>query len=452
MKSIPAGSRVRVESGGESLISSAGAAMLLATARVSGLAQALSGGLAPWRAARSVHDPGKTVVDLAVAIALGGDCLADIGVVRAQPELFGQVASDPTVSRLIDALAEQPAEAIAAIRAARAAARGRVWSHRTPFADDGRVVVDLDATLIGAHSEKEHATPNFKRGFGFHPMLAFVDHGEGGSGEPLAGLLRPGKANANDAADQIAVLDAALAQLPAEVRSRVLVRGDTGSGVQGFVWHVHNLGLEYSVGVYGRQPVLDALAVLPKQAWKKALDADGRAREGAQVAELTRWLPATFKGWPPGMRVIARRERPHPGAQLRITDHEGWRITVFATNTRGGRLADLEVTHRLRARAEDRIRGLKDTGATNLPLQAFAKNQVWLELAQLAAELLVWTQLLAWHDQPARLWEPKRVRLRLLAVAGRVITTGRRRILRLSKRWPWADLVVGGHRRLAALT
>lgn len=455
MKTIPAGSRVRVESGGESLISSAGAAMLLATARVSGLAEALSDGLARWRAARSVHDPGKTVVDLAVAIVLGGDCLADIAVVRAQPELFGQVASDPTVSRLIEALAEQPAAAIAAIRAARAAARARVWSHRTPFADDGgdrRVVVDLDATLIGAHSEKEHATPNFKRGFGFHPMLAFVDHGAGGSGEPLAGLLRPGKANANDAADQITVLDAALAQLPEPVRSRVLVRGDTGSGVQGFVWHIHNLGLEYSVGVYGRQPVLDALAVLPKQAWKKALDADGRPREGAQVAELTGWLPATFKGWPPKMRVIARRERPHPGAQLRITDHEGWRITVFATNTRGGRLAELEVTHRLRARAEDRIRNLKDTGATNLPLHAFDKNQLWLELAQLAAELLAWTQLLAWHDQPARLWEPKRMRLRLLAVAGRVITTSRRRILRLSRRWPWADLVVGGHRRLAALT
>jgi Transposase DDE domain group 1 len=452
VKVIPVGSRVRVESGGESLISSAGAAMLLSAARVSGLAKALSEGLVSWRAARSIHDPGKTVLDLAVAIALGGDCLADLGVVRAQPELFGPVASDPTVSRLLDALAERPGEAIAAIRAARAAARARVWAHRSPFADDRQVVVDLDATLIGSHSEKEQATPNFKRGFGFHPMLAFVDHGEGGSGEPLVGLLRPGKANANDAADQIAVLDAALAQLPEQVRSRVLVRGDTGSGVQAFVWHVHRLGLEYSVGVYGRQPVRDALEVLPKQAWKKALDADGQPREGAQVAELTRWLPDTFKGWPPGMRVIARRERPHPGAQLRITDHEGWRITVFATNTKTGRLADLEVTHRLRARAEDRIRCLKDTGATNLPLQAFAKNQLWLELAQLAAEILVWTQLLAWHDRPARVWEPKRMRLRLLAVAGRVITTGRRRILRLSGRWPWADLVVGGHRRLAAIT
>jgi Transposase DDE domain group 1 len=433
------------------LISFGGAAMLLQTAAVSGLAQELSRALSPWRPARSVHDPGKTVLDLAVTIALGGDCLADAAVVRAQSELFGTVASDPTISRLIDTLGEDAAAVIAAIRAARAAARATVWGHRAPIPATGPVVVDLDATLIGAHSEKEGATPNFKRGFGFHPLLAFIDHGAGGTGEPLVAMLRPGRANANNAADQIAVLDAALAQLPDQLRARVLVRGDSGSGVQPLLWHVHDLGLAYSVGVSARQPVQDALAALPKQAWRAALDPDGRPREGAQVAELTRWMPATFTGWPPGMRIIARRERPHPGAQLHITDHDGWRITVFATNTIGGRLANLEVRHRLRARAEDRIRGLKDTGLTNLPLQAFAKNQVWLELACLAYELLTWTQLLAWHQQPARTWEPKRLRLRLLSVAARLVTTGRRRILRLPKRWPWADLITSGHQRLAAL-
>jgi Transposase DDE domain group 1 len=440
----------RVESGRESLISSTGGSLLLQTAQVSSLARELSTALQPWRAVRSIHDPGKTVLDLAVAIALGGDCLADAALVRAQPELFGVVASDPTISRLVDALGDDSGAAIAAIRQARAAAREAVWQRRCPIASAGEVVVDLDATLIGAHSEKEGATPNFKRGFGFHPMLAFVDHGAGGTGEPLAAMLRPGRANASDAADQIAVLDAALAQLPETVRPRVLVRGDTGSGVKEFLWHIHHLGLSYSVGVYGRQPVLDALAALPRQAWRRALDADGRAREGAQVAELTRWLPATFVGWPPGMRVIARRERPHPGAQLRITDAHGWRITLFATNTTGGRLADLEVRHRMRARAEDRIRTLKDTGLTNLPLQAFGKNEIWLELAALAYELMTWTQLLAWPDHPARSWEPKRLRLRLLSVAARIITTGRRRILRLNRRWPWSELLISGQRNIAA--
>lgn len=434
------------------MISSGGAALLLKTAQVSGLAVELSRALRPWRPVRSVHDPGKAVLDLAVAIALGGDCLADAAVVRAQPELFGAVASDPTISRLIDTLGDDVGAVIAAIREARAAARAKTWGHRSPVSITGPVVVDLDATLIGAHSEKEGATPNFKHGFGFHPLLAFVDHGAGGTGEPLVGMLRPGRAGANTAADQIAVLDAALAQLPDQLRCRVLVRGDSGSGVQPLLWHIHQLGLAYSVGVSARQPVQDALDALPKQAWRAALDPDGRPRHGAQVAELTRWMPASFTGWPPGMRIIARRERPHPGAQLRITDHGGWRITVFATNTVGGRLPDLEVRHRLRARAEDRIRGLKDTGMTNLPLQAFAKNQIWLELACLAYELLTWTQLLAWHQQPARTWEPKRLRLRLLAVAARMITTGRRRILRLSKRWPWANLVTSGYTHLAAIT
>jgi hypothetical protein len=235
-------SGVGVEAGGESLISSAGAALLLKSAQVSGLTRELSRVLRPWRALRSIHDPGKTVLDVAVTIALGGDCLADAAVVRAQPELFGAVASDPTISRLIDSLGEDSEAAIAAIRAARAAARTTVWGHRVPVPVTGPVVVDLDATLIGAHSEKEGATPNFKRGFGFHPMLAFVDHGAGGTGEPLAGMLRPGRANANTAADQIAVLDAALAQLPARMRDRVLVRGDSGSGVQPLLWHVHALG------------------------------------------------------------------------------------------------------------------------------------------------------------------------------------------------------------------
>ncbi|MCW2749312.1 MAG: family transposase [Aeromicrobium sp.] len=412
MKNIAVGSGVHVESGGESLISTSGASLLLQAASVSGLAKSLSKELAPWRRPLAVHDPAKMVLDLAVAIAVGGDCLADVALLRAQPEIFGPVASDPTISRLLDDLATDTAGSIAAIRVARASARARAWGHRSPLAEDAQVIIDLDATLIGSHSEKELASPNYKRGFGFHPMMAFVDHGKGGTGEPLAALLRTGTANANDAADQITVLDAALAQLPEQHRKNVLVRGDSGSGVKAFVHHIQDLRLRYSVGINGRQPVRDALAVLPRQAWKRAFDADGRPREGARVAELTRWLPATFTGWPPGMRVIARKERPHPGAQLRITDDNGWRITIFATNTTGGRLADLEVEHRLRARCEDRIRNLKDTGATNLPLQSFDKNQIWLEIAQLASELISWTQTIAFGELPARLWEPKRLRLR----------------------------------------
>jgi hypothetical protein len=151
------------------------------------------------------------------------------------------------------------------------------------------------------------------------------------------------------------------------------------------------------------------------------------------------------------MRVIARRERPHPGAQLRITDRDGWRITVFATNL-PGRIADLEVQHRLRARAEDRIRCLKDTGLRNLPLHDFAANQIWLELVALASDLLAWTQHLALAGTPARTWEPKRLRFRLLHVAGRLVRTGRREWLRLPRGLPWNPILLAGHDRLAALT
>ncbi len=317
------------------------------------------------------------------------------------------------------------------------------------------MVIDIDATLVDAHSEKQGAQPTFKRGFGFAPMFAFLDHGPDGTGECLAGVLRPGKANANNAADHISVLTDALVQLlPASVdRSRVVVRTDSGGGTHAFVEHLHALGLRYSLGIAGWEPVLAALDALPKQAWRAALDADGQAREGAQVAELTGRLgPTTGRPWPAGMRILARRERPHPGAQLRITDRDGWRITVFATNIRGRRLAELEVQHRLRARAEDRIRVLKDTGLRNLPLHDFAANQIWLQLVLLASDLLTWTQTLALADTPARRWEPKRLRLRLLHVVGRLVRSGRREYLRLPRGWPWTQLLLNGHARLTAVT
>jgi hypothetical protein len=435
----------------EELVTSSGGLFFKWMLKISGLERELSTALAPWRAGRATHDPGKVLVDLATAVALGGDCLADIAVVRAQPQLFGQVASDPTVSRLIAVLAANVDAVSTAIRGARAAARERVWSHRRPLAGKvgDQVIVDLDATLVTAHSEKELAAPTFKRGFGFHPLFAFVDHGQAGTGETLAGMLRTGSAGANTAADHIAVLDQALAQLPDYERRNVLVRTDTGGGVKAFLHHITDLGLEYSVGFYGVPPIAEAIAKVPRQAWRAALDGDGQPREGAQVAELTRYLPDTITGWPKGMRIIVRRERPHPGAQLRLTDADGWRLTCFATNTRGWRLADLELRHRQRARAEDRIRNLKDTGLRNLPLHGFAQNRIWLEVIALAADLLVWTQTVAFHDHPARRWEPKRLRLRLFAVAGRIIRSARRRRLRLPRGWPWNHVLDHGWHNLA---
>jgi hypothetical protein len=449
-----------LDAGRESLVSSAGGLLLQRTIRLSGLDRTLSAGLVRWRGRRARHDPAKVVLDLATAVALGGDCAADVAVVRAQPEVFGPVASDPTVSRLIAALATDIEVALSVIRAARAAARQMVWSRRRPLAgtagsrDGGLVVVDIDSTVVSAHSDKEGAQPTFKRTFGFVPMCAFVDHGEHGTGETLTLQLRPGKASPWAKTDHIQALDAALTQLPPAERSQVLVRADSGACSKAFLHHITNLGLEYSIGFPAHETVRAAIETIPAQAWRAAVDADGQIRDGAQVADLTAWMPEPMratrpgpKDWPAGMRVIARRERPHPGAQLHLTDVDGWRITCFATNTHGPgwNLAALQTRHRLRARAEDRIRALKDTGMRNLPYHGFDHNQIWLEIVAIAADLLAWTQTLAWNTtEPARRWEPKRLRLRILAVAGRIIRTGRQRRLRLPRDWPYNHLIDTG--------
>lgn len=449
----------------ESLISSSGALLIREAIRVAGADSRLSAVLAPWRQPRAEHDPGKVLLDLATAVALGGDCLADIAAVRAQPTIFGSVASDPTVSRLFATLAADVDDAVAAIRGARADARAAAWARRRPLAGSpgtragGQVIVDIDATLVTAHSDKEGAEPTYKRGYGFAPMCAFVDHGAHGTGETLAVDLRPGKASPWNSSDHLATLDAALAQLPGHERAQVLVRADTGACSKAFLHHITDAGLEYSIGFPGREGVQAAIEAIPEQAWRAALDGDGQPRDGAQVAELTAWMPRPTKPtrsparfgpqeWPAGMRIIARRERPHPGAQLRLTDHNGWRITCFATNTprtARWRLADLEVRHRQRARCEDRIRGLKDTGLRNLPFHGYAQNRIWVEVVALAADLLTWTQTLAFDKtEPARRWEPKRLRFRILTVAGRIIRTGRRRRLRLPRDWPWNQLIDTG--------
>jgi hypothetical protein len=454
------GSSLVLDSRRESLVSSAGGLLLQGTAVALGLPRALSTALGPWRGERAVHEPGKVLLDVATAVALGGDCVADLGMVRAQPELFGPVASDPTVCRLMAVLAADIDAVLPAIRLARAQARAAVWARRRPLAgiagsrDGGQVIVDIDSTLVAAHSEKEQASPTHKRTFGFAPMCAFVDHGEHGTGETLSLQLRPGSASPWDKTDHIQALDLALAQLPEAERAQVLVRADSGACSKAFLHHITDAGLDYSIGFPAHETVKTAIEAIPSQAWRAALDGDGQPRDGAQVAELTAWMPAPVRAtrpgptdWPAGMRVIARRERPHPGAQLRLTDADGWRITCFATNTRGPgwRLAALEVRHRQRARAEDRIRALKDTGMRNLPFHGFAHNQIWLEIVALAADLLTWMQTLAWPQyHPARRWEPKRLRLRILAVAGRIIRTGRRRRLRLARSWPWNHLIHTG--------
>ena len=230
----------------------------------------------------------------------------------------------------------------------------------------------------------------------------------------------------------------------------MLIRADSAGGTHAFLDWLTNDGLSYSVG-FTLGHIDDVLAQIPAEVWTPAYDAaTARIRDGAWVAELTGLLDLT--GWPKGMRVIARKERPHPGAQLRLTDVDGHRITAFATNTRHGQLPDLELRHRRRARAEDRIRNAKDMGLTNLPLHDFDQNRIWSALVGLAAELTAWMQLLAFTGHDARRWEPKRLRYRIFTIAAQHARTGRRVLLHLASRSPWAGLVADGIDRLRALT
>jgi hypothetical protein len=317
------------------------------------------------------------------------------------------------------------------------------------------LVIDLDASIVVCHSEKEQAAPTFKGTFGYHPMLAFCDN----TREFLTATLRRGNAGSNTAADHVEVLDAALAQVPDQHRhgTPILVRADGAGCSREFLAHVHGLRDQavdcgFSVGWAIKDKERAAIAAIPGPLWADAVDADGGHREGAALAEITDVLPVqTLGGYPAGTRVIVRRERPHPGAQLdAFEERDGWRYTAFATDTAWGQLAQLDARHRAHARVEDRIRTAKDTGLDHFPSRTFAINAAWLVVVMLAVDLISWTQHLLLHGDLATA-EPKTLRYRLLHVAAR-LTRGQRRLwLRIQHTWPWARQLAAAFTRLAAL-
>lgn len=236
-----------------------------------------------------------------------------------------------------------------------------------------------------------------------------------------------------------------------------MIRADGGGGTKDFTKFLTRRGVSYSVGFTLPWPVMgDLYAKIPEPVWSAALSSDGDLRAGAGVADFTDLLRHTghLHGWPAGMRVIVRRERPHPGARVsqeRLDDVDGYRLTAFATNTRRGQLQTLELRHRRRARCEDRIRAAKDTGLRNLPLQGFDQNRIWCAIVALAADLTAWTQLLAFGTAPARRWEPKRLRVRIFQIPATLARHARNSTLHLKQRFPWAHLVLNAWQRLARL-
>jgi len=433
--------KVEVSADGAGLVSHAGSGLLAGIADRVGLTKALSRELAGLRERRAGHDPGRVIRDLAVMLADGGDCLADLRAVRDQAPLFGRVASDSTAFRVIDKIASTPGM-IDALDRAHARARAHVWKLTGAPA---QATIDLDATLLTAHSDKEGAAGNFKGGYGFHPMLAYCDE----TRESMAGLLRPGTAGANTAADQIAVAEAALEQIPREHIEgiEILLRVDSAGASHELLAWAHQANIRFSVGYDLTESVRTAVLDIPEQDWVCAVGQDGSQRTNGQVAELP---GLDLKGWPAGSRVIVRRERPHPGAQLSFTDHDGHRFQAILTDQADTDIARLECRHRARARVEDHIRNDKQTGLANLPFRDFEHNHVWLKLVLIAHDLITWTQTLLLSGELARC-EPKRLRYRLLHTAARLAISGRTARLRLQATWPWAQDLAAAFARLRVL-
>ena len=432
--------RPEVTTDGKNLVSHAGTALLSELADRTGLTQAMSEAMAECGISWNTHDPGVVLTHLAVSIADGADCLSDFEALREQPELFGDVASVSTAWRAVKATASTE---LRQIPRAVAAAREIVWSASPP--DD--LTIDFDATLLNVSSEKQDARPTYKKGYGFSPIGSWCDT----TAEPLAAMLRPGNAGPNDANDHLELLDQTIAALPPEyqlghepgddpslVRHHILLRADSAGASHAFVRGLVEANIEYSIGHQVNGKVREALLLFQEEDWEQAIEADGTVRDGAFLAELTELMDLT--AWGEGARIICRRERPHPGAQLSMFDmSEGFRHTCFITNAtkNDDDVPALELRHRGHARVEDRVRNWKDCGLANLPFASFTQNLAWVAASLVAGSLLAWAQMTC-LDGELKKAEPKTLRYRILHVAAVLVRRGRRLVLRLDETWPWA--------------
>jgi Transposase DDE domain group 1 len=453
--------RVKVTADGEGVVSHAGAELLRELAGFTGLIDAWDTALIGTYKALPIHFPGRVLADLAVAIADGADSISDLKALRDQPGLFGPVASTPTAWRVLDRVSGAH---LPLLRAGRAKARERAWGAGAGPDLSEELCLDIDATIVIAHSDKELAAPTWKHTFGFHPIVCFLDRPEIASGEALAGIVRSGNAGSNTAADHIEVLDLALDCLPEQVRPRpdnpdsprLVVRSDAAGASHDFAEHCRERGVAFSFGFPITDDVRDAIEELDAVEWWEAIEADDEIRDGAWVAEVGDLLDLT--AWPEGSRVIVRKERAHPGAQLSLFDVvEGYRHTAFICAARSAddklpcEIDGLELRHRRHARVEDRIRQAKAAGLRNLPCKEAAENHAWLECVLAAADLVAWSKRVCFADHPelARC-EIAAYRYRILHMAARITRSARVTYLRLDRSWSWAKQLALAFTRLRA--
>jgi hypothetical protein len=436
---------------GKKLVGKAGIVPVRRLADKVGLTDGLGQALVR-RGFHPVHDRGTVLVSAACAVLLGARSMAGIDVMRQVSLVLGQPASASTLWRTLEKIGPVQLTKIASVRS-------RVRGHVHQLIDlrpggfpwikvDGReltgvTVLDLDASVIQTHSDKEGAEANFK-GYGHHPLLMFLDNTE----ELLVNRLRPGSAGSNTADDHISVSTEGLRQLPTRRRRRVLFHTDgAGATMEFLAWITSGGGnaanrWEYSVGHTRDDDFWKALAKVPATAWTPALDAKGQPRQDAALVEITDMLD--LDGWPPGMRVIVRREPIHPKYERDLKPYEkktDFRYQAIATNTPGQQLQFLDARARSHTHVEAGIRRGKALSLNLMPSKYFAVNQAWCTLLALAVDLARWLQLLATTGKLARA-EPATLRTQLLDVPAKLTDHARRRELKLDPAWPASARVV----------
>src|SRR5882757_2700075 len=451
----------------DGLVGHAGAVLLRKLADQCGLTSGLGAALGR-KGKFPLIDRGMALVSMAVAIALGATSMSDIAVLAHQEPVLGAAPSDTTVRRTLELADARTLDKIARARAAvRAHVRQLICARPGGFGWlaiagkllAGWLVIDLDATLITARSDKEGAASTFKMGYGFHPLGAWCAN----TAESLAMLLRPGNAGSNTFADHLAVLTAALRQIPSRMRSKLLVRVDGAGASHELITHLLSLSSRRRTVLFTSGWMItaadeEAIRLLPATAWQTTVDQDGAVQEDKHVAEITHLLSRAGR-WPAGLRWIVRRTRPSRRQARNLTAYEratGWRYSIICTNipaAPGSHHAQfIDVLHRQHAIVEDGVRTGKSMGLHNLPSKTWVVNCGWVLAANLAADLAAWCRLLGLYDQDdLKDAEPGTLRYRLLSLPARLVRHARQRVLKISRTWPWKEAFLVCWQRLCAL-
>lgn len=446
---------VVVEGGGKGVVAHVGLHALGAFADRLGLGDSLSARIPVGGERLPIHDRGKVLTQAMLMLAGGGEACSDIEHLRAQESLFGSVPSDSTLYRSFREVTPSTLEGLwEAMREVRA----QVWRRASATTGTDTVVLDIDASLHQIHSEnKEEAAPNYKGGYGFHPIYCFADP----TGETLGVLLRPGNAGANTIADHVTVLDQAIGQLPEEiavghregddqslVRRDIQVRTDS-AGCTEFVWHCRARNVGFAVVARSNASIHGAISkiVADGDRWTPAERQDGEPRPGAAVAELTDQLD--LSAWPAGTRLIVRREPLHPGAQGSLFPSLDFRYWGHYTDADGDPVS-LDTHMRAHAHVEDNIRRLKDSGAGRFPFTDIDANRTWLAVVCFADALVRWFQQLCCTG-PLASAEPKTLRWGLWHTPARIVHRARQRVIRILDGWPSTDVLLDAYQRIALI-